>query len=96
MKALGDGDTAPLIFNIGTTRKWLVCHTSRLLYPRGQIPPHPLDRSLSGPLNFLERNWRLPKIEPELLDRAHSSIVTLHYSHYTTLHYNKLNYITQY
>jgi hypothetical protein len=60
MKASGDGGTALPIFDVGTTQNRAVCHTPRLLYPHGQLPPRPLDRRLNGPLNCLAENVASP------------------------------------
>jgi hypothetical protein len=43
------GGIAPRILDLGTTWRWVVSFTPRLLYLQGEIPWYPLDRRLGGP-----------------------------------------------
>jgi hypothetical protein len=56
------------IFDLGTSWRWLVSFTSRLLYPRGKSPWYPLDRRLGGSQPVWttwrgENIWPLPGLE---------------------------------
>jgi hypothetical protein len=44
----GSGCTDPRILDLGTSWRWVVCFTSRPLYPRRKISRNPLDRRLGG------------------------------------------------
>jgi hypothetical protein len=39
----------PYFLDLGTSWRWVVSFTLRLLYPRGKSPRYPLDRRLGGP-----------------------------------------------
>jgi len=43
------GGIAPVIFNLGTTWRWVVSFTIRPLYPHGQSQRNRMDWSMVGP-----------------------------------------------
>jgi hypothetical protein len=46
---MGSRGIAPLILDLGTRWRWVVCFTHRPLYPQGKNHRYPLDRRLGGP-----------------------------------------------
>jgi hypothetical protein len=64
------GGIAPRIRDLGTRWRWVVSFTPRPLYPQGNSPWYPLDRSLGGPQSRSGRGGEeknsqpLPGIEP--------------------------------
>jgi hypothetical protein len=52
----GSGCIDQRLFDLGTSWRWVVSFTSRLLYPRVRSPSYRLDRKLGGPQRRSERH----------------------------------------
>jgi hypothetical protein len=70
------GGIAPRILDLGTIWRWVVSFTPRNLYPQGNSPWYPLDRSLGGTQSRSgrggeEKNFQpLPRLEPLIIQLA--------------------------
>jgi hypothetical protein len=74
----GNGCTDQRFFDLGTTWRWVVSFTPRLLYPRGKSPRCSLDRKLGGPQSCPRRYGEVKILEfartrtPPLSHSVHS------------------------
>jgi hypothetical protein len=67
---MGEWMYRSLILDLGTSWRWVVSFTPRLLYPRGKSPRYPLDRRLGGPQSRSRRRG-----EENILNPTEPSVV---------------------